>query len=188
MSPNPRLAARYAKAILDLAIEKGQLEAVYKDMLFLRDVCRSSRDLVNLLQSPIVKSDKKRHILEAITKDRISPLTTAFNSLLMSKEREAYLPEIVTAFIDQYKAYKGIQTVKLTTAVPVSDDLKQIILQKVKADRKVSTVDLETEVRPELIGGFVLEIGDELIDASVAFDLHKIRQQFENNDFIYKIR
>jgi F-type H+-transporting ATPase subunit delta len=188
MAPNPRLAARYAKSILDLAIERGQLETAYQDMVFLRAICRSSRDLVNLLQSPIIKSDKKRSILEAITAGRISPLTAAFNALLMSKEREAYLPEIAAAFIEQYKAYKGIQTVKLTTAIPVSEDLRQVVLNKVKTDRQVREIDLETEVRAELIGGFVLEIGDELLDASVAFDLHKIRQQFQNNDFIYKIR
>ena len=97
MAPNPRLAARYAKSILDLAVEKGQLETVYKDMVFLRAICRSSRDLVNFLNSPIIKTDKKRKILEAITAGRISPLTTAFNALLMSKEREAYLPEIAAA-------------------------------------------------------------------------------------------
>ena len=184
MAPNPRLAGRYAKSILDLAIERGQLEAVYKDMVFLRVICRSNRDLVNLLQSPIIKTDKKRHILEAITAGRISPLTAAFNALLMSKEREKYLPEIAAAFEDQYKAYKGIQTVKLTTAIPIGEDLKQVVLNKVKADRQVQEIDLETEVRAELIGGFMLEIGDELIDASVAFDLRKIKQQFQNNDFI----
>ena len=188
MAPNPRLAARYAKAILDLAIEKGQLETVYKDMVFLRAIYRSSRDLVNLLNSPIIKADKKRHILEAITAGRISPLTTAFNALMMSKEREAYLPETAAAFEEQYKAYKGIQTVKLATAVPLSEGLKQAILNKVKTDRRLPEIDLETEVREELIGGFVLEIGDELIDASIAYDLRKIKRQFENNDFIYKIR
>ena len=188
MVPNPRLAARYAKAILDLAVERDQLETVYKDMVFLRAICRSSRDLVNLLDSPIIKSDKKQQILEAVTAGRISPMTTAFNALLMSKERAAYLPEIAAAFVDQYKVYMGIQTVKLTTAVPVSEDLRQAILNKVKTDRQVPQIDLETEVRGELIGGFVLEIGDELIDASVAYDLHKIKQQFQNNDFIYKIR
>jgi F-type H+-transporting ATPase subunit delta len=188
MLPNSRLAARYAKAILDLAVEKGQLETVYKDMVFLRTICRMNRDLVNLLQSPIIKTDKKRKILEAITAGRISPLTSAFNALLMTKEREAYLPQIAAAFEEQYKAYKGIQTVKLTTAIPISEDLKQAVLTKVKADRQVQEIDLETEVRAELIGGYVLEIGDELIDASVAFDLRKIKQQFENNDFIYKIR
>src|ERR1700722_2104096 len=176
MAPNPRLAARYAKSILDLAVERGQLETVYADMIFLRTICRSSRDLVNFLSSPIIKPDKKRQVLEAITAGRISPLTTAFNALLMSKEREAYLPEIAAAFEEQYKAFKGIQTVKFTTAVAVGEDIKQAILQKVKTDRHVAEVDLEMSVRPELIGGFVLEIGDELIDASVAFDLHKIKQ------------
>lgn len=188
MAPNPRLAARYAKSILDLAIERGQLETVYKDMFFLRTICRSSRDLVNLLQSPIIKTDKKRRVLEAITAGRISPMTTAFNALLMSKDREALLPEIAAAFDEQYKAHMGIETVKLTTAIPISEDLKQAVLSKLKADRQVEKIDLETEVRAELIGGFVLEIGDELIDASVAFDLQKIKLQFQNNDFIYKIR
>jgi F-type H+-transporting ATPase subunit delta len=188
MTPNPRLAARYAKSILDLAVEKGQLDTVYNDMLLLKEAFRISRELVILLKSPIIKADKKRQILEAITAGKISPLTTAFNKLLMTKQREAYLPEIVTAFVDQYKTYKGIQTVKLTTAIPISEELKQTILDKVKADRHVMQIELVTEVKEALIGGFVLEIGDQLIDTSIAFDLHTIKQQFENNDFIYKIR
>ena len=188
MMPNPRLAARYAKSILDLAVEKGQLDTVYNDMLLLKEAFRISRELVILLKSPIIKADKKRQILEAITAGKISPLTTAFNKLLMTKQREAYLPEIVTAFVDQYKTYKGIQTVKLTTAIPISEELKQTILDKVKADRHVMQIELVTEVKEALIGGFVLEIGDQLIDTSIAFDLHTIKQQFENNDFIYKIR
>ena len=188
MTPNPRLAARYAKSILDLAVEKGQLDTVYNDMLLLKEAFRISRELVILLKSPIIKADKKRQILEAITAGKISPLTTAFNKLLMTKQREAYLPEIVTAFVDQYKIYKGIQTVKLTTAVAISEELKQAILDKIRTDRHVSQIELVTEVKEALIGGFVLEIGDQLIDTSIAFDLHTIKQQFQNNDFIYKIR
>ena len=188
MTPNPRLAARYAKSVLDLAIERGQLDAVYNDMLFLRDVCRASSELVSVLRSPIIKTDKKKKILDAVTAGKISDVTMAFNHLLMSKGREAWLPDIVIAFIDQYKQHLGIQTVKLTTAVPISDAVKQSILDKLKADRKVPQIELNTEVKEELIGGFVLEIGDQLIDTSIAFDLHKIKQQFENNDFIYKIR
>ena len=188
MTPNPRLAARYAKSILDLAIERGQLDAVYNDMLFLRDVCRVSPELVGVLRSPVIKTDKKKKILDAVTAGKISDVTMAFNHLLMSKGREAWLPEIVVAFIDQYKQHLGIQTVRLTTAVPISDAVKQSILDKVKADRNVRQIELNTEVKEELIGGFVLEIGDQLIDTSIAFDLHKIKQQFENNDFIYKIR
>ncbi|HLI93650.1 MAG TPA: ATP synthase F1 subunit delta [Puia sp.] len=188
MTPNPRLAARYAKSILDLAVEKGQLEDIYKDMVYLRDLFRASQELVSVLQSPIIRTDKKKQILEVITKGRISALTAAFVSLVMAKEREASLPEIAAAFIGQYKEYKGIQTVKLTTAVPIGQEVRQVVLDKVKADRKAQHVELDAAVNAALIGGFVLEIGDELIDASVAYDLNKIRQQFESNDFIYKIR
>jgi len=106
----------------------------------------------------------------------------------LAKGREFYLPEIVTAFIAQYKENKGIHTVKLTTAVPVSEELKQSILQQIRVAKNMQHLELNTEVNEDLIGGYVLEIGDELVDASIAFDLHNIKKQFENNDFVYKIR
>ena len=186
--PNPRLAARYAKSLIDLAIEKGQLDAVYNDMLLLQGLIRSSRELANLLKSPIVSPDKKDKILDAVIGGKVSVITTTFIKLLIAKGREAYLAEIVHAFIDQYKEYKGIQTVKLTTAVPVSEDLKKAIVDKIRADKNLKNIELVTAVNEDLIGGFVLEIGDELVDGSIAFDLKNIKKQFQNNDFIYKIR
>ena len=188
MTPNPRLAARYAKAILDLAVEKGQLDKVHDDMFFLQQAFKDSRDLVSLLKSPIIKADKKGKILDAITAGKVTDITAGFYKLLLAKEREAYLPEITHAFLEQYKTYKGIQTVKLTTATPVSEEVKQAILDKLKAVRNIQQIELHTEVNEALIGGFVLEIGDELVDASVAFELNNIKKQFQNNDFIYKIR
>ena len=186
--PNPRLAARYAKSIIDLAIEKGQLEEVYNDMLFLQQAFRSSKDLVVMIKSPVIKADKKDKVLDAITAGRTSIITSTFNKLLLRKGREFYLPEIITAFIEQYKAYKGIHIVKLTTAVPVGDDLKKAIMDKISADKHLKNIELVTAVNEDLIGGFVLEVGDELVDASIAFDLKNIKKQFQNNDFIYKIR
>src|ERR1700754_2541837 len=146
MTPNPRLAARYAKAVLDLAVEKNQLDNVYNDMLFLQQAFRSSRDLVSLLRSPIIKADKKGKVLDAISAGRVSEITSSFNKLLLAKEREAYLPEIANTFIEQYKTYKGIQTMKLTTAAPVSEEVKQAILEKVKAARNIQQIQLNTEV------------------------------------------
>src|SRR5689334_6999158 len=116
---NPRIASRYAKSLIDLAHEKGQLENVYADMVWLQQVNRSNRDFVNLLKSPVIKADTKKKIVYAVTKGNVSDLTAAFNTLLISKGRESVLPEIVTAFITAYKAYKNIQVVKLTTATPV---------------------------------------------------------------------
>ena len=157
-------------------------------MLFLQQAFRSSRELVIMIKSPVIKADKKDKVLEAITAGRVSVITSSFNKLLLSKGREFYLPEIITAFIDQYKVYKGIHMVKLTTAVPVGEELKKSIMDKIGADKNLKNIELVTAVNEDLIGGFVLEIGDELVDASIAFDLNNIRKQFQNNDFIYKIR
>lgn len=188
MTPNPRLAGRYAKSILDLAIEKDQLDTIYKDMLFLQELCRGSRDFVSLLRSPVIKVEKKAQILVAIIGDKVSVLTRSFFKLLLLKDREANLPEIVTAFIAQYKDYKGIRTVKLTTATPVSEQVRKTILEKVRGSVTAKEIELDTEVNEALIGGFILEIGDRMVDGSIAYELNHIKQQFENNDFLYKIR
>jgi len=186
--PNPRLATRYAKSLIDLAIEKGQLEQVFADMQWLNAVNKSNKDFVNLLRSPIIKADIKKKIVDAVTAGKLSPLTAGFNTLLISKGREGNLPEIVTAFIDQYKKYKNIQVIKLTTAAPVSDSLKTAIVEQVKKSAGYQHIELEEKVDPALIGGFVLQVGDQLVDASIAYDLKAIAKQFENNDFIYKVR
>ncbi|MBS1669682.1 MAG: ATP synthase F1 subunit delta [Bacteroidetes bacterium] len=186
--PNPRLAERYAKSLVGLSIEKGSLENVYNDMQYLQAVCKSSKEFVNLLKSPVIKGDKKTKVLDAICADKVNPLTTAFNKLLITKGREDLLPEIITAFIQQYKDSKGIVTVKLTTATPVSEELKSAIVEKMKSSTSMKNIELNTAVNESLIGGFVLETNDQLVDASIAFDLNNLRKQFQNNDFIYKIR
>jgi len=185
---NPRLATRYAKSLIDLSIERGELEQVFADMQWLQAVNKSNKDFVNLLRSPVIKPDVKKKILEAVTAGKLSALTTGFNALLITKGRESNLPEIVNAFIDQYKKYNNIQVIKLTTATPLSDSLKAAIVDQVKKTAGFEKIELEEKVNPDLIGGFVLQVGDQLVDASIAYDLRAIAKQFENNDFIYKVR
>ena len=186
--PNPRLAARYAKSLLDLAVEKGQLEQVYADMVWLQDVCKQSRDFARMLRSPIIKSDVKGKILNAVTKAHLSELSNAFNQLLVNKNRESYLPEISTAFIHSYKERKGVKTVQLTTATPATEEIKQSILDQVKKTGGYTSVELQEKVDPSIIGGFVLQIDDKLVDNSVSHNLKEIAKQFANNDFVYKIK
>jgi len=187
--PNPRLASRYAKSLVDLSVERNQLEAVYNDMQFLKQVIKSSRDFVTLLRSPIVSADKKQAIIDAITKDRVSALTDAFMKLLIAKGREEDMPEIVAAFIGQYNAIKGIHKVSLTTASPISDELKNAIVAKVKREANLENVELDSKIDAELIGGFVLEFNNNLVDASVLRDLKDISKQFrERNVFVQNIR
>jgi len=186
--PNPRLATRYAKSLIDLANERGELEKVFADMQWLQAVSKSNRDFVNLLRSPIITPDTKKKIIDAVTAGRLSAIVDGFITLAIKKGRESNLPEIATAFISQYKVQNKIHTVKLTTAQPASEAVKKAIIEQVKKTGGFENIELEEKVDKDIIGGFVLQVGDKLVDASVAYDLKSIARQFENNDFIYKIR
>ena len=186
--PNPRLAERYAKSLVDLAKEQNQLEVVYADMKYLQAVCKGSPEFVNLLRSPIIHAVKKIAIIDAVVKGRVSSLADLFNKLLVNKGRESDLPEVVEAFIDQYNAIKGIHKVKLTTAIAISDTLKKSIELQVQKAQQFGSVELETKVDPKLIGGFVLEFNNNLVDASIQRDLNDIKKQFAKNIFVQNIK
>lgn len=185
---SPRLAGRYAKSLIDISKEQGQLEKVYEDMQTLQSINKGSRDFVTLLRSPVVTADKKNKVITAVTEGKISGLTASFIKLLVSKGREAVLPEIITSFIGQYKKLKNIYLVKLTTAAPVSEAVKSQIIKKIRETSDMQHIELEARVDERLIGGFTLQAGDKLVDASIAYDLHQISKQFENNDFLYKVK
>ncbi len=186
--PNPRLAHRYAKSLIDLATEKGELENVYADVKYLQSVCKNSSEFVSLLKSPIVTADKKQKVLDGITAGKTGHIISLFTKLLITKGREKELPEIAEAFIEQYNIIKGINKVKLSTAVAISDEVKKSIEDKVKAEQTFGSVELETIVDESLIGGFVLEFNNNLVDASIARDLKDVKKQFEKNLFVSAIR
>src|SRR5664279_681195 len=155
--PNPRLATRYAKSLIDLSIEQGQLDKVYKDVLYLKSIFENSQELVNFLNNPVITSDQKLAVVKALDSEKTGELTKSFNRLLIRKGRESYLPEIAEAFIEQYKEYKGIHTVTLTTAIPASDEVKNAIINRIKRDGQMKEVELICIVQESIIGGFILE-------------------------------
>ena len=124
---NPRIASRYAKSLIDLSIEKGELEKVYADMQLLQRICKSNHDFVVMLRSPVIKPDVKEKIVDAILTGKLSEITAAFTRLLVKKGREGNLPEISEACIHLYKEYKNIYTIKLSTATVLSEELKNEI-------------------------------------------------------------
>jgi len=186
---NPRLAGRYAKSLLDLATEQGQVDAVNADMKWLNRICKSNPDFVNMLRSPVIKPTAKGKIIESITKERVSVLSSAFIQLLVRKNRETNLPEIAITYIDQFNQLRNIHKVKITTANPITDDMLNTIMSNVKARATAGqTFEVETLVDNDLIGGFLLETSGTLVDASILRDLKDIQKQFMNNDYLHRIR
>lgn len=185
--PNPRLASRYAKSLLDLAVEQNTVDAALQDMQLLEAICQQSSEFRNMLLSPIITGDKKQHILEAVVGSKLHPITQLFVTLLVNKSREANLPEIATAFIGQYKVMKGIKTVILTTATQVNDAVKKSIIKKITGDVPDAQVEVKEVINPDIIGGFMLQMDDKLIDASVRRDLNDVKAQFQKNIYVSTI-
>ena len=184
---NPRLAQRYAKSLIDSAVELNQLDAVHSDILLLKSVMKN-REFVLMLDSPVIKPDKKFKIINAITIGKISKITEVFLHLMCNKNREANLPGVVDSFIKQYNTIKGLHNATLTTAWPISEDLVNSFVSKIKTSSSIDNLNLETAVDEKLIGGFVLEMEGKLIDASILRDLNDVKKQFANNDYLHKLR
>lgn len=184
---NPRLASRYAKSLLDLAIETNKLEDTLKDIQLLDNVCRVSPEFTVMLRSPVIRGDKKLAVINAVVKDSLHELTKKFIALLGVKGRESNMPEIVTAFIEQYNKLKNIRTVNLTTATAMDDKMKNAMLAKIAGFMPTDTVDMKTKIDASLIGGFVLEIEGKLFDASVKKKLNDIKSSIVDNSYVSKM-
>lgn len=185
--PNPRLAVRYAKSLIDLAVETDRLDVVFQDMTLLSDSCSNNRELVVFLKSPVINADKKEKIFTAIFGERLSELTLRFCVLLIKKGREGALPEVAQAAIQQYRRIKNIRQVRMVTATPLTADLKTEIINKIKSEIPDQHIELVTSVREKLIGGFILETENTVFDASIARDLHDIKKQFNKNIYVSDI-
>ena len=185
---NPRLAGRYAKSLLDLSIEQNKLDETYGDVRLLKSIITANPDFGNILRSPVINSDKKQQIINSIINGRVGQLAELFIQLLVRKNRESNLPEILIAFIEQYNKLKNILHVKLTTAVSISKEAEQILVSKVKQQLKVTEIELETLIDEDILGGFKLEVEGKLVDASIQRDLYDVRKQFLSNIYIHQIR
>jgi F-type H+-transporting ATPase subunit delta len=128
-----RIASRYAKSLLDLAVEQNKLEVITEDISSFQAALKN-RDLYLLLKSPIVSVDKKKQIFKALFEDKYDELTLAFINILTTKGREQYMPEIASEYIHQYKHLKHISEVKLTTASAIDEKTLEVIWLMWKPD------------------------------------------------------
>jgi F-type H+-transporting ATPase subunit delta len=178
-----RAASRYAKSFLGLSIEQGVLEQTYADMKLIAQVCSENHDFVTFLKSPIIKTDKKQAVLKEVFAGKLNKVTEAFIRLITDKKREIYLAEIAHEFISQYKENKKILTAVVITANGIDDSIRKQVMDIVKGTGK-SDVVLEEKINKDLIGGFVLRVGDKQIDASIAHKLNLLKRTFKENPFI----
>ena len=173
------VASRYAKSLIDLATEKGQLEAVYADILQVKSVCDNSHDFKLFLNSPIIKAEKKVSTIKSVFEGKINAITSAFLTIVASKRRESVIPQMADSFIEQYRAQKNILTAVVVSANGLDAATKQKALELVKSQMK-GEVELIEKTDANIIGGFILKIGDKQIDRSVSRQLSNLKKELTN--------
>lgn len=172
-----KISVRYARALFESALERKILDKVYDDMLFLSETCRLP-EMKEFLESPIIPPSKKAAVFQAVAGSKTDKLTMSFIDMVVKSGRETFLPAMARVFIHETKKHNGVTETILTTAIKVDDKVKKQVSDLISGAFSTK-VELQEVVDKSIIGGFVLKIEDNLIDASVKSKLRKIEKELK---------
>ncbi len=171
------ISIRYARALLMFANEAGVAVKVYQEALTLRKSFRQVAELRRAMELPVMTRENKFRVLVQAAGGEITNQMQKFLELVLTEKREKYLMGINQAFIDLYRKQEKIRVGKLTTAVPIAPEeverIRQIVVQSAGG-----TAEFATQVDPSIEGGFIFEINTYRLNASVADQMRRIKQQF----------
>ncbi|EDM45265.1 ATP synthase subunit D [unidentified eubacterium SCB49] len=172
-----RAAIRYAKAVLDQANLANISEVVFGDMKSVGTTIAGSKELRNVLQSPIIKGEDKKQALHKIFEGN-SDVTKSLIDILTANKRIDLLGGVATSYINLYNERKGVKVAHVTTAVPLSEALEKEVLAKVKQMTGSDNISIENKIDESIIGGFILRVGDVQYNASIANQLGNLKRAF----------
>jgi F-type H+-transporting ATPase subunit delta len=172
------ISVRYTKALFLLSKEKGLLDIVKNDMEMVFNVMNQSNELQHIFQNPVLKPTKKKEIINQIF-NSFNELTLSFINLLIKNRRESHLFDISRNFLDRFRQDKGIETAVFSTATDMDskmiDKVKKLIMEAMKTE-----IEINNKIDQNLIGGFVIRVGDKQYDSSVKSNLNKIKKKLLN--------
>ncbi len=183
---NARAALRYAKAILNLAKDSNDESAVHEDMQLIAATIADSKEFSIVLESPVIKAADKMNVLKATFSSKINNITLGLFNLLQENKRIEMLEAIAKQYTIIYDFDKNTQVAKVTTAVPISPEIEAQVLAKIVA-LTGEKANLENEINPSILGGFILRVGDVQYDASISNHLSELKKEFDNSHYIPKI-
>lgn len=181
-----RAALRYAKATLNFAKEKGLASNINDDMLLIDKTLDENSELLIMLQSPIIKSAAKKSVLNEVFSKKVNAITIGLINLLIENKRLPLLQIVAKEYKVIYDFLKGIEIAQVTSAIPLTKELEARLLKKVEEiiGKKIA---LKNIVDPNIIGGFILRVGDKQFDSSVSNQLNILLAKFEDNQYISKL-
>ncbi|WP_412987528.1 ATP synthase F1 subunit delta [Pontimicrobium sp. IMCC45349] len=174
-----RAAIRYAKAVLSLAADQKAADAVNNDMMLIANTVEQSEELSQMLKSSVIKSEDKKQVLGKLFPN-LNTISSGLFDVLVTNKRIDILGDIASKYSVLFDELNGKETATVTTAVPMTSDLELKVLAKVK-ELTSKTVVLENVVDKDIIGGFILRVGDKQYNASISDKLNKLKREFTLN-------
>lgn len=175
-----KVAKRYAQGLLNFTQESGSTDAVFSEMGDIVKTIEKSRELQNFFESPIIDVKKKVSIALEIFKD-FSPVTKSLLQLIIKHGRESQMQNIAQEFINKVEDMKGVQRITLTSAAQLSSENISNILKSSNLVNHDNKFDVKSIINPDLLGGYILRVGDQQVDASVKSKLSKLKKEFQLN-------
>ena len=167
------ISMRYARALLKSATDQKLEDAVYQEMMTVAKSYLDVPALRHTIDNPMLSKDKKEALLTVAAGEKPCQLTKAFIALVLKEDRENVMQFMANSYITLYRKQKNVIRGKLTTAARVTAETEQRMRQMVESKTN-GTVEFETEVNPDIIGGFILEYDTYRMDASVKSKLNNI--------------
>src|SRR3954453_1190179 len=168
------LAGRYATALFALARDERQIDAVGRSLAARGSALVDSKDFAELIASPLVSREQAGKAFAALSSElSLDPITTNFLGVLARNGRKRELRSIIRAFGRLAADHRGETTAEIVTAYPLKDDQVAVLKQQLRA-RAGRDVILDTRVDPNLLGGIVVKLGSQMIDASIRTKLNRL--------------
>ncbi|WP_336731378.1 ATP synthase F1 subunit delta [Chryseobacterium sp. VD8] len=175
-----KVAKRYAQGLLDFTNESGQTATVFSEMKDVVKIMKESADLNKFFMTPYIDSKKKVEVANEIFKG-LSVSSKNLITLVIKHGRESQLKNIAQEFINKVEDISGVQRVTITTATQLSKENLDEILRNSNLVNTNANFDLQLNIRPEILGGYILRVGDQQIDASVKSKLNQVKKDFSLN-------
>jgi len=173
-----RAAIRYAKAILDIAHDKGVATEVSNDMASIASTINGNAELSAFIQNPTTRVEVKQSALLEVFAG-INGVTKSLFQLLFENKRFEILAAVATEYNQLFEEMNGMEKATVTTAIPMDADLEAKVLSKILTFSN-KKVNIENIVDPAIIGGFILRIGDQQYNASIANRLQVLKRELSN--------
>ncbi|MDM1554783.1 ATP synthase F1 subunit delta [Chryseobacterium indologenes] len=175
-----KVAKRYAQGLLDFTNESGQTAAVFSEMKDVVKIMIESKDLNKFFLTPYIDAKKKIEVANEIFKG-LSASSQNLIRLVIKHGRENQLKNIAQEFINKVEDINGVQRVTLTTATQLSKENIDQILRSSNLVNTNSNFDLKVNINQDILGGYILRVGDQQVDASVKTKLNQVKKDFQLN-------